>query len=110
MRLKLDTSGVAFTASQEPQPKNDSEGRQRMEKINGKETGRALWTVQVVAMAPDGAEVIRVTVAGDKPRVGPGMPVHFIGLEAIPWVQGERNGTAFRAEQITPAQPNQKAA
>ncbi|MEU4327745.1 hypothetical protein [Nonomuraea dietziae] len=105
MRLKLDITGVAFTASQEPQAKNDSEGRQRHDKA----TGRPLWTVQVVAMAPDGAEVIRVTVAGEKPRVGPGMPVHLQGLEAIPWAQGDRNGTAFRAEAITPTQQTKAA-
>ena len=43
-------------------------------------------------MDPEGGEVIRVTVAGDQPRVTQGQPVRFEGLEAIPWSNNGKSG------------------
>jgi hypothetical protein len=52
-----------------------------------------------------GAEVITVTVAGNPPKVSVGQDVQTVELEAIPWVQEKRNGTAFRAKDVrTPQQ------
>jgi hypothetical protein len=106
MRLLVDTSQVRFTVSKPPEEKKDMDGRQRSDK----RTGELLFTVQLVAFDGTGAEVITVTVAGQPPKVSVGQDVHAVELEAIPWVQEKRSGTAFRAKDVRPAQPGQKAA
>ena len=47
--------------------------------------------------------MIRVTVAGDQPKVNPGQSVRIEGLEAIPWNNNGKYGVAFRAAAIHPA-------
>jgi hypothetical protein len=57
--------------------------------------------VQLVAMDADGAEVINVTTAGEQPpKVTAGQPVNPVELQAIPWAQNGKNGTAFRATEL----------
>jgi hypothetical protein len=53
--------------------------------------------------------VIRVTVAGEQPRVTQGQPVRVDGLEAIAWNNNGRSGVAYRAESITPVSQQPKA-
>lgn len=106
MRLMLDTSQVSFTVSRGAEPKTEREtGQQRTDK----RTGQLLWLVQVIALDADGGEVIKVTVAGEQPKLTVGQPAEVQGLEAIPWVQGDRNGVAYRAASIT-QQPASKSA
>lgn len=97
MRLLIDTSQVTFTVSRAAQARNDQNGVQRTTKS---EDGTIVptWTVQLVAMDAAGAEVINVTYAGhNPPKVAVGQPVSPIALQAIPWAQNGKNGTAFRA-------------
>jgi hypothetical protein len=47
--------------------------------------------------------VIRVTVAGDEPKVRQGQPVSFADLEAIAWTNNGKSGVAYRAVSIHPA-------
>jgi hypothetical protein len=99
MRLMLNTSGYVFEAAKAAEPKLDREhgGIQRQDR----ETGRPLWIVQVIAKGPDGAEVLNVTVAGDQPKLTPGMTVDLKGLEAIPWAGKDgKSRTAYRAEAV----------
>ena len=67
--------------------------------------GPADWVLDVLAQEPDGGQVIRVSVAGEQPRVTQGQQVRVEGLEAIPWVQFEKktSGTAFRAAVVPAA-------
>jgi len=102
MRLIIDISQVSFTVSRDPQAKTEQgkEGRPGPQK-NDRNTGFPLWTVQLVAMEANGAEVINVTVAGEQPpSVRSGQLVTPVELQAIPWAQNGKNGTAFRATEL----------
>ena len=98
MRLEIRTENKQFTVSRAPEPRTDQSGRQRTEKG----TGAPQWQLQLVAMDETGAEVIRVTVAGNPPEVVPGQPVQVGGLVAFPWQQDRRSGVAYRADAIAP--------
>ena len=67
-----------------------------------RDTGRPQWVVEVLALDSERGEVIRVTVAGDQPRVNQGQPVRFESLEAIPWSNNGKSGVAFRAASVQP--------
>jgi hypothetical protein len=56
---------------------------------------------ELVAMDASGAEVIKVTTAGE-PRVVKRQFVTVLKLVATPWTIEGRGGVAFRAESITP--------
>jgi hypothetical protein len=100
MRLLLDMAGKETKVSLAPEPRMDpTTGKQRVERG----TDKPQWSVQVIVDSDDGAEVIRVTVAGEKPKVDKGQQVRLVGLEAIPWRQNDRHGVAYRAEQILAA-------
>lgn len=106
MRLMLDTSAVAFTVTKAPEPRRDyGKTEQRVDKG----TGRPEWVVEALAMDPEGGVVIRVTVAGDQPRVTQGQPVRFDGLEAIPWSNNGKSGVAYRAASVQIANPAKAA-
>ena len=101
MRLMLDTSNVAFTVTKDPEPRKDfGKDQQKVDR----DTGRPQWVVEVLAQDSERGEVIRVTVTGDQPKVSQGQPVQFSDLEAIPWANNGRNGVAYRAVSIQPAQ------
>ncbi len=109
MRLLIDTSKVSFTVSREPQAKLE-QGSQPAQKRD-RNTGFPLWTVQLVAMEADGAEVINVTMAGQEaPKVTAGQLVSPVELQAIPWAQNGKNGTAFRAIELKPVATGKSAA
>ena len=97
MRLEIRTDGVDFVVSRPPAPKNDSDGRQKADRS----TGELLFTTELVAMDDSGAEVLKVTTAGE-PKVGKRQAVKVVGLVATPWTVDGRNGVAFRAESLTP--------
>lgn len=108
MRLFLDTSQVKFMVSKESAPKVDTQtGAQK----HDRQTNQPLYVVELVAREQgNGAEVIKVTVAGIPPKVTEDQMVIPKGLQALPWAQNGRNGVAFRAESIEPAQPAAKSA
>jgi hypothetical protein len=109
MRLLIDTSKVSFTVSREPHAKME-QGTNPAQKRD-RNTGFPLWTVQLVAMEADGAEVINVTVAGEQPpKVSGGQLVTPVELQAIPWAQNGKNGTAFRATELKPVAAGKSAA
>ena len=100
MRLVLDTSKVRLQVTKAPEPRKDfGKDQQKMDR----ETGRPQWVVEVLAMDAERGEVIRVTVAGDEPKVHPGQPVRFADLEAIAWNNNGKSGVAYRAAAIHPA-------
>jgi len=98
MQLEIKTEGVDFVVSRAPAPKNDAEGRQKADR----ETGALLRVTELVAMDATGAEVIKVTTAGE-PKVVKRQFVTVVKLVATPWTIDGRGGVAFRADSITPA-------
>lgn len=103
MRLMLDTSQVQFMVSKAAEPKTEL-GNQKQK--TDRQTGMPQWTVGLFAMDETGGEVIRVTVAGDQPKVSQGQPVIVRDLEAIAWNNNGKSGVAFRAASIVSnAQP-----
>ena len=100
MRLVLDTAKVTFTVTKAAEPKTEfGSGQQKMNRASKLPE----WVVEVLAMDSERGEVIRVTVAGDQPKVNQGQTVRFEELEAIPWANNGRNGVAYRAATIQPA-------
>jgi hypothetical protein len=96
----LDTTKVAFTVTKDPEPRKDyGKDQQKVDR----DTGRPQWVVEVLAMDPERGEVIRVTVAGDEPKVRQGQPVSFTDLEAIAWTNNGKSGVAYRAATIRAA-------
>ena len=106
MRLLLDTSKVAFTVTRAPEARKDF-GKD-VQKVD-RDTGRPQWVVEVLAQDSDRGEVIRVTVAGDQPKVNQGQPVQLTNLEAIYWNNNGRSGVAYRASGIHPAAQSKAA-
>jgi hypothetical protein len=106
MRLEIKTEGVDFVVSRLPVPKSDGDGRQKADR----ETGELLFTTELVAMDDSGAEVIRVTTAGNAPEVTLRQLVQVVGLIAVPWAIDGRSGVAFRADTVTPAKTTTRAA
>jgi hypothetical protein len=97
MQLEIRTEGVDFVVSRAPLPKNDNDGRQKTDR----ETGELLHVTELVAMDETGAEVIKVTTAG-QPRVAKRQLVTVTKLVATPWTIDGRGGVAFRADSIAP--------
>jgi hypothetical protein len=106
MRYLLDTSSYSFQVTRAAEARKDF-GKD-VQKVD-RETGRPQWVVELLAQDSDRGEVIRVTVAGDQPKVNPGQLVRIEGLEAIPWNNDGKYGVAFRAAAIHPAQPARAA-
>jgi hypothetical protein len=106
MQLEIKTEGgVEFVVSRAPQPKTDNDGRQKTDR----ETGELLHVTELVAMDETGAEVIKVTTAG-QPRVTKRQPVTVVKLVATPWTIDGRGGVAFRADAIVPVSTPSTAA
>lgn len=106
MRLFVDTSRVQFMVTKATEAKKDQDGKQRADR----RTGELLYTVQLMALDETGGDVINVTMAGQPPQVTVGQHVAPVELEAIPWAQNGRNGTAFRAKALDQVKAREKAA
>ncbi len=95
MKLPIDTSGMTFMAAAPARPVTDFETKQHRVDDNGE----LLYNLQVVALDPEGAQIITVKTPGD-PQVGQGAMLELEGLVAMPWAMNERSGVAFRASRI----------
>ncbi len=102
--LPIDTTAITFLASSNPTPVLDFKTKQP--KADG--NGEPLYSVQLVAMQVDGADIITVKVPG-QPAVRQGTTVKVIGLVALPWETNGRNGIAFRAARVEALSPATKA-
>ena len=98
--------GVSFQVTRAAEARKDF-GKD-VQKVD-RESGRPQWVVEVLAQDTERGEVIRVTVTGDQPKVNPGQPVRFEGLEAIAWNNNGKGGVAYRAAAIHPAQQSRAA-
>lgn len=96
MKLVINTEAINFFCTRAAEPRTDREtGVVRTDR----ETGQPLWQVQLAALDSSGGEVLNVSVPGE-PQVTVGEPVTVERLVAIPWVQGDRSGVAYRAKSI----------
>jgi hypothetical protein len=100
MQLESRLRAWEFVVSRAPQPKNDNDGRQKVDR----DTGASLHVTELVAMDDTGAEVIKVTTAGE-PRVTTRQLVTVVKLVATPWNIDGRGGVAFRAGRSSPSPP-----
>jgi hypothetical protein len=106
MKLLLKDEKYAFTVTKAAEPKTEfGSGKQKMNRASQLPE----WQVEVLAMDSERGEVIRVTVAGDQPKVNQGQTVRFEELEAIPWANNGRDGVAYRAAAIHPAAQSRAA-
>jgi hypothetical protein len=74
MRLMLKDEKYTFTVTKAAEPKTEfGSGKQKMNRASQLPE----WVVEVLAMDSERGEVIRVTVAGDQPKVSQGQTVRF---------------------------------
>src|SRR5512132_966405 len=106
VKLPIDTSAIAFLCAMAPEPVVDFETR----RPKADENGEPLYTVQLLVMGEDSADLIAVKVPGVPPAgIRQGAPVKVSGLVAQPWTTADRSGVAFRAGRIEPAMATAKA-
>ncbi|HET7519395.1 MAG TPA: hypothetical protein VFN05_17235 [Actinomycetes bacterium] len=104
MKLPIDTSAIAFLCALAPEPVVDFETR----RPKADENGEPLYTVQLLVMGEDSADLIAVKVPGvPSAAIRQGAPV--TGLVAQPWTMADRSGVSFRAARIEPAMAAAKA-
>ena len=72
--------------------------------ICGEMAGEPLYTVQLVAMGEDDAEILPVKVPGVS-ALRAGTAVKVSGLVVTPWKMGDRSGVSFRAAAVQPLVP-----
>ena len=101
----IDTSAIAFLCALAPEPVVDFETK----RPRADENGEPLYTVQLLVMGEDSADLIAVKVPGLPSRVRQGAPVKVTGLVAQPWTMADRSGVSFRAARIEPAMAAAKA-
>jgi hypothetical protein len=102
MRTEIKTDGTRFRVAGTARPK-----QVRGEQARTRD-GRPVWTVRLTAIEAErnSAETIWVEVPGDQPELIIDDLVNPVRLVYTPWVN--RKGEivrAFRADQITPADP-----
>ena len=74
MKLWLKEEKFSFTVTRAAEPKTEfGSERQKMNQASKLPE----WVVEVLAMDSERGEVIRVTVAGDQPKVSQGQTVRF---------------------------------
>ena len=96
MRLPIDTAEMTFLCAIAPAPVVDFETRRQ----RADENGEPLYGLQLVALTGDGAEVLKVTVAGEPGGLSQGKPVKVAGLVANYWQMNDRSGVSFRAARV----------
>ena len=106
MKLPIDTSAIAFLCAMAPEPVIDFETK----RPRADENGEPLYTVQLLVMGEDSADLIAVKVPGlPSAAIRQGHPVKVTGLVAQPWTMADRSGVSFRAQRIEPAMAQAKA-
>ncbi len=98
MRLPINTAEMTFLCAVAPTPVMEFETRRQ----RADENGEPLFGIQLVALTEGGAEVLKVTVAGEPKTLKQGQAVKVEGLTANYWQMGERSGVSFRAAKVEP--------
>src|SRR3954469_18512897 len=95
MKLPIDTSGMTFMAAAPARSVTDFETKQHRVDDNGE----LLFNLQVVALDPEGAQIITVKTPVN-PQDGQSAWLEHEGLVAMPWAMNERSAIAFRSSRI----------
>ena len=106
MRLPIDTQSLTFLAVGVPEAVVDFDSKQPRSDADG----RPLFSVGVVALVSEGAELLSVKVPGQPRGITIGVPLKISGLVASTWQMGDRHGVSFRADAIEAIGPAPKAA
>jgi hypothetical protein len=96
MRLPIDTQHLSFIAVGIPEAVVDFDSKQPRHDTDG----RALFSLSIVALGAEGADILIVKVAGLPKGITAGSPVKVTDLVATTWQMKDRNGVSFRAESI----------
>jgi len=96
MRLPIDTQYLNFIAVGIPEAVLDFDSKQPRHDPDG----RALYSLSIVAIGGEGADILIVKVAGLPKGITAGSPVKVADLVATTWQMKDRNGVSFRAESI----------
>ena len=96
MRLPIDTQHLNFIAVGIPEAVVDFDSKQPRHDPDG----RALFSLSIVALGAEGADILIVKVAGLPKGITAGSPVKVTDLVATTWQMKDRNGVSFRAESI----------
>ena len=106
MKLPVDTSAIAFLCAMPPEPVVDFETK----RPRADENGEPLYTVQLLVMGEDSADLIAVKVPGvPSQAIRQDAPVKVTGLVAQPWTMADRSGVSFRAVRVEPVMAAAKA-
>ena len=98
MKLPIDTSTLNFTCSLAPKAVVDFDT-----KAPKMDNGEAVFTVEVVAFAEEGAQIMSVKTASlPLMALKQGTPLRVVGLMAATWSMDGRNGLSFKAARIEP--------
>jgi hypothetical protein len=93
MSLYLDTTGVIYTVSKAPMPRLDAKGAQRIDRL----ANRPMWITQVVAQDPEeGANVLDISTAGERPNLSVNDFVSPVRLQVIPWMKEDNRDNGGR--------------
>ena len=104
MRFPIDTAGMTFLAAGPPEPVTDFDTK--APRIG--EDGQPLFSLSLVGLGPEGAQVFPVKLAGEPKGIVQGTAVKVTGLVATYWELNGRSGVSFRAQRVEPA--SQRAA
>jgi hypothetical protein len=97
MRLPIDTQSVTLVAGK-VEAVIDFETKRPKADANGE----PVYSVDLVALGTEGAQIWPVKVAGEPKGIVVGQPVRVSELVAVPWSMDDRHGISFRAAQIGP--------
>jgi hypothetical protein len=96
MKLPVDTSSLEFLAVSIPVPVIDFESKTPRIGPDGK----TIYSVDVVAIGQEGADILSVKLSGEVKGLSLGVPVKLTGLVATTWQMGDRHGVSFRCSRI----------
>jgi len=100
MAMRVDLSGALVLCVVLPKARIVEEtGAARIDR----ETGKPIFRVKICLIHGDNAETLWVSVPGEPAGLVLGQPLKLAGLRGQAWEQGNRSGTAYRADSITPA-------
>ena len=100
--LPIDQSKITTIIAGEAYEAKDMTGNQALTK-----EGKPMWFIPVLLTSPKSRpEMVRVKIANNQnPKVIPGHPVKFIGLQVIVWELNGKHGVSFKAEAIETLRP-----
>ena len=100
--LPIDQNRITTIIAGETYAAKDQAGNQALSK-----DGKPVWFIPVLLTTPvSRPEMVRVKIAtAQPPKVIPGTPIKFVGLQAIVWEINGKHGVSYKAEAIEAVRP-----